>query len=265
VSVGLVEISLPHKLAIAIVSVGAFLAAAVALTPVSGQPFLAFLLIPVGGLFLAIFAAQITPLWAQLFARAMQWSNLGLGLALSLFGSRSEANRGLVLALACGAALLTMGGRGLLQAQRGAMPAALRGALLLLMVLALADAESFAVFGFAGVSDANALFGGLLLFAAFALLVGFVLLARLSLLGVIVNGVACLVVLVDCAQYTSKDTLRAVLVTLAVVHLAVVIPTLLAASRGRDLVTLRPRTRAILANGLVVALMLAAIVPCALR
>lgn len=260
------ELSGPRKLGIAVATFGSFVASVVALFP-RGEPQHPFLLIPVGGLFFAIVAAQLAPLPAQLFARAMQWSNLGLGFVLSVLGSTRERAGGMMLALACGAALLTLGRRGLAEAERraGYMPAALRSSLLLLMVLALADAQSFALFGFARLESAT--FGAGLLVAAVALVVGFVLLARLSLFGVVLDAIACaLVLLLSVVSPRVGDTdLRLVLGVLSAVHLLVAVPTLVAASRGRAVLEVGPRARAIAATVVVVGLMLGALVGYAAR
>lgn len=101
------------------------------------------------GLGLAAVAVHLRKLGAQLYARAAFWSNLGLGVALCLLGGQSERGLGLWLALGCATALLLSGQRALDAASEGAgyRPTAARGGLMMLMVLTLADMQSFGLFG----------------------------------------------------------------------------------------------------------------------
>jgi hypothetical protein len=101
------------------------------------------------GLGIAAIAIHLRKLGAQLYARAAFWSNLGLGVALCLLGGQSERGVGLWLALGCATALLLSGQRSLDAASESAgyRPTAARGGLVMLMVLTLADLQSFALFG----------------------------------------------------------------------------------------------------------------------
>ncbi len=166
----------------------------------------------------------------------------------------------MLLALSCGAALLALGRAGLAESERRAkfVPAAFRSSLLLLMVLALADAQTFGLFGAAVLDDSPAL-GALLMAAAVGLAVGFVLLMRLSLVGLLVNVAACFGVL-GLAIVERLDKLRPVLATLAAVHVLVAAPTLVSAARGRPVgVALSPRARSLGATAVIVTLMLLAV------
>lgn len=100
------------------------------------------------GLGLAAIAIQLRKLGAQLYARAAFWSNLGLGVALCLLGGHSERGIGLWLALGCATALLLSGHRSLDAASEhaGYRPTVARGGLVVLMVLTLADLQSFTLF-----------------------------------------------------------------------------------------------------------------------
>ncbi len=236
--------------AIAVASLLAAITAIWALTPLGGEDFHWFLLIPVVGLVVAGVAAMLAPLPAQLFARAVQWSNLGLGFVLAVLGSARERPHGALLAIACGTALLTMGRQGLVEAERraGFVPVALRSSLLLLMVLALADAQTFVLFGAAMLGERESKgFGYVLVGAALALTCGFVLLMRLSLVGLVLNVVACGAVLawsVAHAGHIGNDPLT-VVGTLALVHLLVALPTIVSAVRGKSVGGLGPRARSI--------------------
>lgn len=255
---GLREVSPARKLLIAVTSLAALVGSLFALTPVGGESFHWFLCLPVIGLFLAGVAALLVPLPAQLFARAVQWSNLGLGFVLTILGSGRERNGGLFLALGCGSALLAMGRQGLVEGERraGFVPVAFRSSLLLLLVLALADAQSFGLFG-AARFDQDTAFGGGLLVAAFLLGCGFLLLMRLSLAGLVVNVLTCVGVLVGgiaCSKGRHHE-LPMVVGVLAGVHLLVALPTIASIVRGKTLLELGPRLRGLGATVAIVGLM----------
>lgn len=88
---------------------------------------------------------------AQLFVRAVWWSNLLLG-ALACVGSTNETWAGLTLALGCGTALLAAGAAGLDRAEGAFRPVAFRFNLMLGLVLAMADAQALVLFGTWGAS-----------------------------------------------------------------------------------------------------------------
>jgi hypothetical protein len=265
-SLGLREVSGARKLLIGATSALALAGSLVAFTPLGGEYFNWFLMLPVVCLVLAAVAALLAPLPMQLFARAVQWSNLGLGVVLTILGTGRERAGGTYLAIGCGIALLAMGNRGLLEGERraGFVPAAFRSSLLLLMVLALADAQSFALFGAARFKDG--IFGPLMAAGALALAVGFVLLVRMSLAGLVLNVATCTILLV--ATFLLRDgfgELPTVVGALCVVHLLVAIPTALSVLRGKELMTLGPRLRGILATLVVVGLMAIATITTLLR
>lgn len=104
--------------------------------------------LPWMGLALAAIAIHLRKLGAQLYARAAFWSNLGLGVALCILGGQNERGIGLWLALGCATALLLAGQRSLDAASEAAgyRPTVARGGLVVLMVLTLADLQSFGLF-----------------------------------------------------------------------------------------------------------------------
>lgn len=88
-------------------------------------------------------------LGSQLFARAVLWSNLILGIVVTFLANVRERPIAIALAATTGAALLLVGRAGLTHETRGGrfVPVAFRATLLALMVMALADAQSLAFFG----------------------------------------------------------------------------------------------------------------------
>jgi hypothetical protein len=149
----------------------------------------AMLAVPVGGPVLAALIVHRPTLGAQLLARAIWWSNLGLGAILCIVASYSDLRFGLLMTFGHGLALLVIGRKGLAEASERAafLPAAFRSSLLLLMVLALADAQSLAFFTviehykhWDGVSEPLAL-------GAVAFTVGFIGLYRLALWGALLS------------------------------------------------------------------------------
>lgn len=227
------------------------------------------LLIPLAALALAPFLAVLAPLWAQLCARAVQWSNLGLGVMMTVLGNGTERAQGALLALGCGATLLALGQHGLAEAERRAafVPAAFRNSLLLLMILALADALSFALFGSLFLADAPIGVGLVLLLAAAALCVGFVLLLRMSTLGLVLDAVACLAV--AGTMLTTVDagdrSIRTILLVLSSAHVLVAAVVGVSMRRGRALLSSNPRSRALATTTVLATLMLAALVIAVVR
>ncbi|MBX3230147.1 MAG: hypothetical protein KIT84_25060 [Labilithrix sp.] len=207
----------------------------------------------------------------QVLARAIWWANLALGAVLATAGSNRERMAGGLLALACGAALLVAGRRALgeTNARGAAVPAALRSMLLLLMIFALADAQTFLLFGSVGLIEESAKLGvpAIMLAIGGAYVAGFVGLYRLELWGAIVNIVVSLAVLVMLlgTRIIHKSDLVTFLAILAVVHVLVALPVVLAAVRKVELPGLPPRVRATLTNVVVVLLMVFATVSWASR
>jgi hypothetical protein len=193
----------------------------------------------------------------QLLARAAWWSTLVVGLLLCVFGGQSERHWGFLVALLCGGALLVAGRKGLAEAsERDAhAPAAFAGTLLLMMVFALADAQTLVLLGIlsfdnSGTPDAILLFAG-----AAALACGFVGLYRLALWGALVNVATSGVLLAMCVTRRIEwaDSRKAVTV-LSLVQLVCAAPMLLSLALRRPL---RPRTRAkvrrLLSTGTIIA------------
>ena len=208
----------------------------------------------------AAFAVHVPRLGPQVFARAAWWANLGLGSMIA-FTSASESDEALSYLAPSAFALLVVGRQGIAEAEErtGHVAGAFRSALLLLMVLALADAQTFTVFGLITL-DADPIGYTLLLFgAAGALVIGFVGLFRLALWGAVVNAVVCaaMFVLALLGFLGGRDTIRVALLVLTGLHVLVAAPVILAAIRGAKLPSLPSRIRTILMTGgilLVVAL-----------
>jgi hypothetical protein len=215
-------------------------------------------LIPIAALLVAAVAVHSSRLGPQLVARAAWWSSFALGVVLCLLGGRGERHAGIGLTLACGGALLLVGHRELGAAgeRGGYVPAAFRSSLLLLMVLALADAQTFLLLGGltmnkSGMDDAP---GGLLLVAASALyLAGFVGLYRLALWGAIVNVVTSGAALLAFGplEVSVTSDVRPVILTLAAVHVLAASPMLVSALLKRPLPQASPRVRALGASAVV--------------
>src|SRR5262245_28680633 len=109
--------------------------------------------IPLALLIVSAIVVHLVKLGPQLLARAVWWSSLASGVLLAVAGPQRDSDCGLVMAVACGAALLVIGRKGLAEASESAgyAPAAFRSSLLLLMVFALADAQTFLLFGIVSV------------------------------------------------------------------------------------------------------------------
>jgi len=86
---------------------------------------------------------------SQLIARSAWWATLVLGTLLALAGHGStEGERGMLLAMTTGTALLAMGRLGLEEGEGSAFrPVAFRTTLTLGMIMAVADAQALALFG----------------------------------------------------------------------------------------------------------------------
>jgi hypothetical protein len=213
--------------------------------------------IPVLGLFAAAIAVHFAGLGPQLFARAVWWSNLGLGALLCILdGGRSDREAGLVFALACALALVVIGRKGLAEASERAayVPAAFRGSLLLLMVLALADAQTFALFTAVALdkSEGPAWVPGA---ASVCFVAGFVGLYRLRLWGAVLNAATALAViaLVSARMVHVHRDLDPVMIVLGVVQLLAAAPMFAAVARGRPLPAPGRRARAIGVHGVILA------------
>ncbi|CAN5899522.1 hypothetical protein BH11MYX4_BH11MYX4_67120 [soil metagenome] len=221
------------------------------------------LAIPLVELVSAAVVVHLPALGPQLFARAVWWSNLGLGAIICVLSSPDSSNNGpafLFVAL-CAFALLAVGRGGLGEAgeRGGYAPAAFRSSLLLLMVLALADAQTFFLFLVLVWRDKEQLATWLVLGPAVAAyVVGFVGLYRLRPWGAFLNALASLVVLVvTLAHVTEMDhALRHIVEVLTAVHVLAAAPMLLSLATGRPLPAVGPRVRAALGVGVVLAVVL---------
>ena len=211
--------------------------------------------IPPVSLVLAAAAAQVPKLGAQLLARGIWWSNLVLGVLLTLLGSGSEGRLGVGLTVACGAALVLSDHRTLTSAAESAgfRPAAYAGTLQLLLVLALADAQTLILFAAIEASahgDSSKLFA----LVAVGLLVGFVGLLRLALWGVgltMASAFALAAAIVSGAVRIDHDLHKPLLV-IAAMQLLVPLPMLASMALKRRLPEAPTRLRAHLARGIVV-------------
>lgn len=212
--------------------------------------------IPPVSLVLAAVAAQIPKLGAQLLARGVWWSNLVLGVLLTILGSSSEGHLGVGLTVACGAALVLSDHRALTAAAdaAGFRPAAYVGTLQLLLVLALADAQTLILFAVIEASDHGASTKLFALVAA-GLLVGFVGLLRLALWGVGLTMASSFVLaaaIVSGAVRIDHDLHKPLLV-IAAMQLVVPLPMLASMALKRRLPEAPTLLRAHLARGVVIA------------
>jgi hypothetical protein len=160
-----------------------------------------------------------------------------------------------------GGALLVAGRKQLGEASvtAGYMPAALKSALMLLMVFALADAQTFLFFGTAELMDGNDKLGVPPAMIAIGLgyAIGFAGLFRLRVWGVLVNGAlsALVLVLLYSTRLVRSEEPRTFLAILAALHLVVAAPVGFAALLGAQLPALPSRLRGWGADAVVVALM----------
>lgn len=222
--------------------------------------------IPVITLALVSFLAPVTRLYAQLLARGVWWSNLVLGVLLSVMGSRGERPLGLALTLGCAAALLVADRRALVASTEGAgfRPVAYAGTIQLLLVLALADAQTLGLFAIIEHGRPNSGAWALALASA-AMLTGFVGLLRLSLWGVLTTmGTALLLALALWMKGVRPDRdLVTPLLAIAALQVAVPLPMLLSMLTRRPIPAPPARLRGTLAN-VFVALVAAAAVASAM-
>jgi hypothetical protein len=215
------------------------------------------LAIPVLALFVAAVVIHLPSLGAQLLARAVWWANLGLGAIVCVLGGHTARPAGLMLAVACGFALLAVGKEGLGEAgeREGYAPAAFRSSLLLLMVLALADAQTFLLFTVLAYNDRDYALPTLMLLApaTVAYGVGFVGLYRLAPWGAVLNALTSAVVFIlALSQLSGMDSgLRTIVLTLTGVHALATAPMLLSLFTGVRLPQTSPRLRERLAIAVV--------------
>lgn len=219
-------------------------------------------LIPPAALLVAAVVAQIPRLGAQLLARGLWWSNLVLGVLLTVMGTASEAHLGLPLLSLCGLALVMADHRMLTAAaeSEGFRPAAYTGTLQLLLVLALADSQTLLLFAAIEAERSHASAAIFALVAA-GLLAGFVGLLRLALWGVgltMVSSLALAVALVTRAVEFDRD-LRAPLLVVAALQLVAPLPMLASMTLKRRLPEMPTRMRALGARAVVVLVVVATV------
>lgn len=222
-----------------------------------------FLVVPLSLLLLSAGLVHRAALGPQLLSRAVWWANLALGTMLALDGSSREKTTGMLLALTTGAALLVSGRKALGEASSAAgyVPAALKSTLMLLMIFALADAQTFLLFGSVGIIDGSATkFPHVVTLVTIGLgyVVGFVGLYRLRIWGALLDaGLSVLVlVLLFAIDLIGRDSIRTFMAILAVVHVLVAAPVGLSALGRVRLPTMAPRLRGVLAT-VVIALLMA--------
>jgi hypothetical protein len=214
--------------------------------------------IPAIGLTIAAVAVHFPQFGAQLLARAMWWSHLGLGTVLCVIsGGRGEMKAGLALAAASAFALFVVGRKGLAEASERAeyLPSAFRSSLMLLMVLALADAQTMFLFGAVALNRGSQPIVPLAACAAF--ITGYVGLHRLKFWGAIVNATTALAVVALVwlrVAHVEHDVDR-VMVVVCAVQLLVAAPMLVAVALRQPLPSLGPRARAWGAATAIVALL----------
>lgn len=140
--------------------------------------------IPMVAVCTAALAMFVPRLVAQLLARGLLWSNLLLGALIAILSGGSKLDYAAPLLLGCGCALLLGERRALAEATeaRAERPVAYAGTIELLMILALADAQTFGFF--AWIEDSHHQTVPFYLLAAVGLLIGFVGLYRLAFWGV---------------------------------------------------------------------------------
>lgn len=222
------------------------------------------LLIPMVELIIAAVLVHVPSLGAQLGARAVWWSNLGLGTIICLLGNSRSSHSlpAFGFVVFCAIALLGVGRQGLGEAgeRGGYAPAAFRSSLLLLMVLALADAQTFFLFVVLLWRDQNGTGTTLLLAPATALyVVGFVALYRLRPWGAVLDALTSVVVFVVAfSEVLLIDReLRQIAEVLTAVHVLAAAPMLVALFTGRRLPQASARVRAVLGACVILALVAA--------
>lgn len=218
--------------------------------------------IPVITLAVVSLLAPVTRLYAQLLARGVWWSNLVLGVLLSVMGSRNERSLGVALTLGCAVALLVADRRALLASTEGAgfRPVAYAGTIQLLLVLALADAQTLGLFAIIEHGRPHEGAWVALGLASVAMITGFFGLLRLSLWGVFLTMGTALslgLALVTESVRPDRDIVKAML-ALAAMQVAVPLPMLLSMLTRRPLPAPPARLRGALANALIALIAAAA-------
>lgn len=211
--------------------------------------------IPPVAIAMGAISIHFRPMGAQLLGRALFWSNFVLGVLLCILGSGRERNAGVGLVLGCGLALILAERRALAEAaeQREFRPAAYAGTLELVMVLALADAQTCLLF--AALDKYEGLDKWVFSLATVGFVTGFIGLYRLRLWGIIATMTTAL--LVALALLTKVANMHDATVPLTVMFTAQILaplPMLFSIVTKRPLPSPRPAVRSLLANGFVVVL-----------
>jgi hypothetical protein len=199
---------------------------------------------PATGALIAAIAIHRDGFGPQLLARAAWWSNLLLGLFLSVVGGHSERVEGFWLMLGASLALLIVGHRGMVarRADGTVWASAYVTTLAVALVLALADTSSLVLWGVLYLGKWNKTGQGLvLLMCAAAMLVGAVGLYRARAWGLVVNAVTnvSIATLALSRVLDVRESLAWFLTATAVLQLLVPVPMLISRWRGAPIVTLR--------------------------
>lgn len=224
--------------------------------------------IPSASLALAAGLALSPRLGPQLLARGVWWSNLVLGALLCGVGSRAEAHLGVALTLGCAGALLLAGGRSLAAAGRSAgfRPESYGGTIMLLLVLALGDAQTLGLLALIERSRPGPSAPALALAAA-GFAAGAVGLARLSYVGLLATTASALALVVALAAgvVAVDPVLRIPLYAIAGAQLAAPLPMLASIATRRPLPSLSPGAASLAARACVAAIGLCALALAARR
>lgn len=171
---------------------------------------------------------------SQLLVRAALWSNLLLGTLIAISSHGDENLLSAMMAFSAATGLLALGRHGLDAEHEGFAPVAFRGSLVLALVMALADAQSLALFGGLRLehefADAAPLLG-----CAALMLVALVGLFYLRTWAVVLNIFANLMIagLACTGQLELPNPIILGLCSTAIVQLVLPIPMISSMVRGR--------------------------------
>jgi hypothetical protein len=193
---------------------------------------------------------------SQLLVRAVLWSNLLLAAVIAWCGSHREIAIAGALGGSTGAALLALGKAGLDDARGRFVPVAFRGTLIALLVMALADAQTLALWGslFVEKGWSNRGAGLITLAIAVAFIAGVAGLYRLRAWGLLINSVAAvgLIVAAACGVFREVSPFGWVLAGSGALQLVLVAPLYRALHRGAAEASALRRT-GVWAGGLIIA------------
>ncbi len=215
------------------------------------------LFLPLLGLVASAVIIHRASLGAQLLARAIWWANLGLASILCFLGAGGNdiLIGGALMAIGCGTALVVVGRKGLAEAseRENYAPPAFRSSLLLLMVLGLADAQTFLLFAFLDATEHTPKLRAFLP-VGIAYLVGFIGLYRLAIWGALLDmatSIAMLLYLLGGGLHGDGD-IRVVVYILCSAQLVASIPLGLGLLLKRPLPGFPTRVRALAAPAVVI-------------